>query len=433
MIRYASVQTALEAALWLCDKLRIEPSTLGFTGAQQHGKPNEPIPSAEHDHLQIHDAGDIDVTQIPPRGWLLGVTFCRKFLSGLISEGGGGKTAIRYVQYLAAAAGRNLTGEHLHHRCHVLIVCLEDNLDEVRRRIGAAMLHHRITSADVKGWLFYCTLKGLKLLQTDPQGVRAIGELHSELRKTIAELNIDVVGIDPFVKSHGLAENDNNAIDQVCIMLADIADEFDCAIDILSHARKGQPTPGDADRERGASSKKDAGRLMRTVTGMTEAEAALYDVANADRPALIRVDDAKVNLTPRSADAMWFKLVGVLLGNTFDPRYPNGDNVQSVERWTPPDIWKNITISLANKILDRIDQGPEPGRRYSPAPQAKDRAAWLVVREFCTALKEVQCKKVIAKWLNTGVLKAQEYVDPKDRHTRQGLFVAQRPGNSWEV
>jgi hypothetical protein len=433
VIRCASVGTALEAALWLCGKLRIKPSTLGFTGAQQHGNLNGPVPNGQHDHLQIQDAGDIDVIQIPPRGWLLGVTFCRKFLSGLISEGGGGKTAIRYVQYLATATGRTLTGEHVHHRCRVLIVCLEDNLDEVRRRIGAAMLHHGITSADVKGWLFYCTPKGLKLLEIDPQGARVIGGLYSELRTTIAGLNIDIVGIDPFVKSHGVEENDNNAIDQVCIILADIADEFDCAVDIVSHARKGPPTPGDADRERGASSKKDAGRLMRTVTGMTEAEAALYDVANTDRPALIRVDDAKVNLTPRSAEAMWFKLVGVPLGNTFDPRYPKGDNVQTVGRWTPPDIWKNITISIGNKILDRIDQGPEPGRRYSPAPQAKDRAAWLVVHEFCAELNAVQCKKVIAKWLNTGVLKAQEYVDPKDRHTRQGLFVAQRPGNSWDV
>src|SRR5215813_2092078 len=101
--------------------------------------------------MDIFDASDIGVTTIPPRGWLLGTTFCRKFISGLIAEGGVGKTAIRYAQYLACATGRSLTGEYVHHRCRSLIVCLEDDLDEVKRRIGAAMLHHRVDPAAVKG------------------------------------------------------------------------------------------------------------------------------------------------------------------------------------------------------------------------------------------------------------------------------------------
>jgi RecA-family ATPase len=61
---------------------------------------------------------------------LLGTVFCRTFLSGLIGVGSAGKTAIRYVQYLAAATGRDLTGERVHHRSRVQIVCLEDDLNE---------------------------------------------------------------------------------------------------------------------------------------------------------------------------------------------------------------------------------------------------------------------------------------------------------------
>ena len=67
------------------------------------GEPHEPPTTngaaswTEPDNkpIKVHDAGDIDVTKIPPRGWLLGVSFCRKFISGLVAEGGGGKTAIR--------------------------------------------------------------------------------------------------------------------------------------------------------------------------------------------------------------------------------------------------------------------------------------------------------------------------------------------------
>ena len=216
-------------------------------------------------------------------------------------------------------------------------------------------------------------------------------------------------------------------------MLADIADEFDCAIDLVSHARKGQPTPGDAERERGASAKKDAGRLMRTVTGMTTAEAQLYHVANKERPALVRVDDAKVNLTPRSDSAMWFKLVAVPLGNATD-LYRHGDNVQTVERWYPPDLWATITTAVANQILDRIAEGPGEGRRYSPAPNAKDRAAWRIVQEICPNLTDKQAQTVIDEWIKHNILIIdKEHIDPKDRHKKPGLVVGTRPGDTWEV
>lgn len=88
---------------------------------------------------------------------------------------------------------------------------------------------------------------------------------------------------------------------------------------------------------------------------------------------------------------------------------------------------------VANRILDKIDQGPEPGRRYSPATQAKDRAAWHVVMDQCPELNEDQAKKVIAKWTEIGVLVVREHTDSKDRHKKPGLLIGKRPGDSWEI
>jgi hypothetical protein len=385
----------------------------------------EPVSTA------IHDAGDIDPAKIPPRGWLLGATFCRKFLSGLIAEGAAGKTSIRYVQYLALASGKQFTGEHIYVRSRVLIVCLEDSLDEVKRRVAAAMLHHGIAPQDVKGWLFYCTPKGLKLLQTNPDGAPAAGQLYSDLRAIIQKFKIDLVGIDPFVKAHGVPENDNNLIDQVCLLLTDIADEFDCAADTASHARKGQAAPGDADRDRGASSKRDAGRLMRTVTGMTAEEAELFGVNSADRRALIRVDDAKVNITPKSVNAMWFKLIGVSLGN-ISQTYPQGDNVQTVERWHPPDAFDKLNATTIDAILNKIEAGPYEDGRYSPASNAQDRSVLPVVQAACPEFTDKQIWHVIKTWLKTGVLEKRDHEDPRDRHDHPSLFVVKRPGNTWE-
>jgi hypothetical protein len=215
-------------------------------------------------------------------------------------------------------------------------------------------------------------------------------------------------------------------------MLADVADEFDCAVDIISHARKGQATPGDADRDRGASSKRDAGRIMRTVTPMTDHQAELYGVSAEDRLALIRVDPAKVNLTQRSINAMWFKIIGTPLGNRTE-LYPNGDNVQTVEPWTPTDAFAELNMTAIDQILNRINAGPYEGGRYSSAANATDRAAWRVVQQICPDLTDKQAKHVINTWVKNGVLLKRDYKDPKDSHDHPGLFVGKRPGNSWET
>jgi hypothetical protein len=60
-------------------------------------------------------------------------------------------------------------------------------------------------------------------------------------------------------------------------MLAVLAAKFDIGVDLISHARKGGVVvPGDAESDRGASAKKDAGRLMRTLVPMTADEAAAF-------------------------------------------------------------------------------------------------------------------------------------------------------------
>jgi hypothetical protein len=221
---------------WLADRLSTTDS--------------EPLEYPAPNALGIWDAGDDDYV-IPPRGWLLGTTFCRRFLSSLIADGGVGKTALRLAQLISLASGRSLTGDHVFIRCRVLIVSLEDDKDELRRRVYAVMRHHGITPEQVKGWLFLSAPKGLRLAEIK-DGSRVDGQLRELLTSAIEDLKIDVVSLDPFVKAHGLEENSNDAIDHVCTLLAQIAIEHDCAIDLPHHTKKGLGGgAGDADRARG--------------------------------------------------------------------------------------------------------------------------------------------------------------------------------------
>jgi AAA domain len=263
------------------DDRRFERIWHNSTTESQESSDAEP-PKQTPNTLGIWDAGDDDYV-IPPRSWLLGTTFCRRFLSSLIADGGVGKTALRLAQLVSLAIGCSLTGEHVFLRCRVLVVSLEDDADELRRRVYAVMRHHGITPEQLKGWLFLSAPKGLRLAEVK-DGSRANGQLKELLNSAIENLKIDVVSLDPFIKTHGLEENSNDAIDYVCTLLAKMAIEHDCAVDLPHHTKKGLGGgAGDADRGRGASSMKDAARLVYTLNPMTAEEAKQFGVDETER------------------------------------------------------------------------------------------------------------------------------------------------------
>ncbi|WP_189379526.1 MULTISPECIES: AAA family ATPase [unclassified Mesorhizobium] len=380
--------------------------------------------------LDEWDAGD-DVDPIPPRQWLLGNIFCRRFVSSLLADGGTGKTALRVAQALSLATGRNLTGGHVFQRCRVLLISLEDDKDELRRRVKAAQLHHGISDTDLKGWLFLAAPGGKagKLMIPDGKGRPAISSLGEALKQTIQRRKIDFVCLDPFVKTHGLSENDNNQMDGVIEFLANLAIEKNVALDVPHHTAKGASTPGNADRGRGASAIKDGARLVYTLTTMSDEEAARFGVSLADRRLYVRMDSGKVNITPPAASAKWFKLTSVALHNGND-LYPDGDNVQTIEQWFPPETWEGLTDDLVNRILNDIDAGMPDGERYSDAGAAKARAAWKVVQKHVSKKSDQQCRDIIATWVKNRVLLKETYHSPVTRKDREGLHVddMKRPG-----
>jgi hypothetical protein len=396
-------------------------------GTGDHGqavqKPRSPLPPTA---LNEWDAGDhTDIP--PPREWLLGNQFCRRFLSGVLAPGATGKTALRTLQYLALATGRQLTGQHVFKRCRVLLLSLEDDDNELRRRLAAARIHHGITAEELRGWLFCATPKGIKLADIK-DGARVSGPLEAMLRQTIADRQIDLLGLDPFVKLHALEENDNGAMDFVCDLLVKLAIEFNIAVDVPHHTKKGLQTAGDADAGRGASAARDAGRLMYTLTRMTDAEGDTFGIPADERRLYVRLDSSKVNIAPPSGEASWFKLIGVRLENgTAD--YPHGDDVQTVVPWCPPKTWDNLSSAQLNAALDEIEAGLPNGQRYSDAPKAAERAAWQVVKRHCPDRTEPQCREIVRTWGKTGLVVSEDYDDPVDRKPRKGLRVchAKRP------
>jgi hypothetical protein len=379
------------------------------------------------ERLDSWDDGDDDAP-IAPREWLLGRFFCREFVSSILGDGAVGKTAFRIACALSLAANRNLIGEPVWQRCRVLLVCFEDSRDELRRRVRAAKILYDISNEDTRGWLRLCVVSrsDLKLARLN-RGAICRGRLGETLEQEIVEHKIDVVILDPLIKTHSLPENSNEAIDHVAGLLTHLATKYRIAVDTPHHVRKGAATPGDADAGRGAVAAKDAFRLVYTMVKMSEDTAALFRLSESERRQLVRVDSGKVNIAPPS-DARWYRLVGVELGNSTD-RYPDGDEVAVIERWMPPDLFEGMTIAIMNAILDEIDAGLSDGILYSDSNAAKKRAVRPVVSRHAPHKNETQCREIIRVWIANGVLFHKEYYDKQEYKTRTGLCVnpAKRP------
>jgi len=362
---------------------------------------------------------------------LLEGTFCRGVLSGLAAAGGTGKTALRLLQLLAVATGRkDLTGQRIlgRGRHRVLVVCLEDDFDEIHRRIRAACKYYDIPMDELLDafWVTAPVQLKLAVIGADGWRIRA-GAAVDELRRVILEKGIDLVSIDPLLRVHEGNENDNGQMDAVVSLLIRLAIDRGCAVDFVHHTSKGLNEPGSSDRMRGASAIRDGTRLLYTLTLMSKKEAKDFGVTEPQRRQLVRLDSAKVNLLPPATATTWFRLIDVVLGNGSE-EYPDGDRVQTVERWQPPSEIRDPDPATLKLIFDQLEAGPGPRRHYSLRPQVDDeRAAWRVVQVHCPTLVRYQCRELLQRWLKAGWLGERRYFDPVIRKNRYGLIVINRP------
>jgi hypothetical protein len=368
--------------------------------------------------LDEWDAGD-DPGSIPPRQWLLGNQFCRSFISSIVAAGGVGKTALRLLQFISLATGRALSDQKVFRRCRVLLISLEDDRDELQRRIKAVLDHYGINRSELKGWLFCASPKLVKLAMMNGK-IRVTGPLEQFIRDAIERRKPDIISLDPFIKTHALEENDSGDMDYVCDLLARMAVEYNIAVDSPHHVHKGTVTPGDADSGRGSSGIRDAGRLVYTLAPMAEEEARSFNISQENRHSYVRLDPAKVNIAVRAVGATWFRIEGQAIGNG-TKEYPNGDTIQVVEPWRPPELWVGLDSGLLNQILTAIDAGLGDGNFYTDTNAKTERAAWRVVKRFASNKSDTQCREVIRKWVETGLLETFPYTNPKTRKEVFGL------------
>lgn len=390
---------------------------------------------SDHQPFDTTPLSPADLVGIRPRRWLYGHKLVRGFVSVLASPGGTGKSAWVTAAALDMATGTETLHDKPHGALRVWIYNLEDPRDETLRKVDACMRHKKIPNAAL-GNIIVTSGRDRSLIVAE-EVERGLIVAHPDVKamvEAIKSAKIDVLTVDPVVRSHRVTENDNKAVDFVMDLYAKIADEADCAIMLVHHTRKGFVS-GDADSIRGGSAMTSAARVAITMTAMQSEEAQRLNIPESARTSYVRVDSAKANLAPPSGSAEWLKLESQWLDNATE-EYPEGDYVQVATKWKPPLPWEGIGGKIM-EIFDRIDRGhvSEDGTAtpYGHHKNSGDR--WVVNAVLASFpdgdFSEVQAIGCITKWTSDGFLEVREFKG-RDRKSAKGVFVKNRPTNEAE-
>jgi len=357
-----------------------------------------------------------DPATLPRRRWLYGRHYIRKFLSTTIGAGGGCKSSLDLVEATAMTSGLNLLGVPVPDRLRVAYWG-EDPADEIDRRVGAILKHFKISREQIDGYLFVDSFRNLPFtIATLEKGSMIFPDADAVTAALIAQ-RIDVLITDPFVKTHGVSENDNGAIEQVARKFNDIAEAADCSIEAPQHIRKASNfgrSEVTVDDGRGAGSLKDAARCVRVINRMTTAEAPAAQVKEKDRKRYFRVDDdGKANMTAPAETATWFKMVSVPLYN--NPADPNayGDEIGVVTSWQLPGVF----AGLSTHDLPRVQAAIERGGPWARDVQSRNWAGFAIAEvldlDLTDEMVKERVKRMLSTWIESGALKVGSQPNPK--------------------
>ena len=254
---------------------------------------------------------------IPPRQFLYGHHYLRQYVSATIAPTKVGKTSLGVVEALAMCSGKPLLGVKPTGLWRVRLWNGEDPAEELDRRIAAAMQEYGLTMEDIGDRLLRDSGRDMPICVAvqGKDGAKIWRPVVAALEAAIEAQRLDVLGVDPFVKSHGVSENDNMAVDLVVREWNGVAGRTRIAIDLVHHSRKLNGGEVSIDDARGASALVSAARSARVLARMTKTEGQRLGKPK-DFRRYFRFADAVSNMAaPASEEDAWMELKSVDLRN----------------------------------------------------------------------------------------------------------------------
>ncbi len=362
-----------------------------------------------------------DPATIPRRAFIYCKHLSRGTVSATVAPGGVGKSSIKLVDAVAMAAGRDLIGDKPTAPLRVWYVNLEDEREEIERRVAAILLYYRIDPRDLADRLHIDGRDTCEICvaTTTKEGVRIAKPVTEGLTAALTAGRFDVLIIDPFVSAHRVPENDNGAIDAVVKTLAGIASRASVAVELIHHSRKTNGAEITAEDSRGGSATVAATRSTRVLNRMDADTAKKHGVDDKTRRRTFRLDTDKANLAPPE-EARWFQLVSVGLGNGGPGEQ---DLVGVVDRWRLPNAFDDVTPERLRAVQQKVAAGS-----YRESAQSAQWVGYAIGEALDLDMsKHNNVKKVktlFKEWRRNGMFKTENRPD-QNRKMRPHVVVDQ--------
>jgi hypothetical protein len=277
---------------------------------------------------------------IPARPWLLHRMLLRQEVTALIAPGGVGKSQFILTLAVHFALGTpkifGFENPHAGKPLRSLIYDGEDPLEEMSMRIHALCHSLGCEPEMIAPYISLNSGKTARLQVTKGRDAPAVNV--DQIKQLVDRCNaerVDFISLGPLSKLHDSNENDNTSMGFVMDTLELIARYSNTAMMVQHHTAKpagasADGFAGQATSARGAKNIIDTVRAAFTLEGISEREAIEAGMSAAEREMYIRIDDAKMNRSLRSAEPTYIQkhstrlmngeTVGLFLEGTLTPR-----------------------------------------------------------------------------------------------------------------
>lgn len=351
-----------------------------------------------------------DIDQLPPRQFEYGRAYLRSAVSLLGAFGGRGKSLLLITEALAMASGKALLGVTPTHKLRVLLWNGEDTLDELKRRVGAAMRHHGITQDDISDRLIVVSGHDLPIcIASEDNGKITVHDKQvASLRAKIKRHGVDVLMMDPLISLHRLRENDNTAMDVFTKTLAKLAVDTNISLGLATHVRKpsGKDELISGHDIRGAGAVSAAVRIVRVINPLDKKTARSYGIQPGTEWQYSVVSDEKGNYAPRSKNSVLVKTISLEAKNAAGGFSADSNPVLVQFKPTTVEI---ITPAVLDDLVARLKD-----EDWLASPRGRGAARWAGALAAELAGEDVADEAVKAR------LKAE-----LDALERRGVLVVQ--------
>ena len=353
---------------------------------------------------------------IPPRPFVFNRLYVAGFVTGTAATGGLGKTSVVDVEVISMALGRDLLDAGRPLRAgpqRVLVLQLEDDITEFRRRHRAIFEHYRLTREDFELYrdnlmAIFDSDGAMKLLRRVGPELRRDEAAIEHLQELIADHQATVVTIDPLVSLHEAEENITGEMQQLLAVLRAIARDNGACVHYLHHTRKGGTDTADA--MRGAVSLRDGSRALRMLTRMSTEEAKQLNIDEKVAPFLIGEFNGKANFDPGTSARRWYRTISIGLDN--ETEQFAADSVGVVTGYRPPDLLDGISLDQCFAAWKQIQHLPQESMRYNP--QASGWLGYSIAPALgLSTADKARISRILADWERSGVIAREDIQDAK--------------------